>query len=177
MIGLVVVALVAAGVIGYEKSKPKPAPSSPPSSVPPPATAAGSVGASDSGGVTTTAPPPAPKPAPSQAPATGPGVYPAGTPGAFPVLVQLVGGDGDGYVTAAPGGTVGPRPGDSKTFWYGPGTSIVFSARVVGFAPFVGFDHFEGPGVSTRSNPFVVPAITNAGFVRAVFNFLGVADG
>lgn len=99
-----------------------------------------------------------------------PNVKPA--PALVPIVVQVVGGDGDSYVTATPGGDVGPLPGSSKTFWYSPGQSVVFRAHVDGFAPFTAFDHFEGPGVATRQNPFVVP-IAAAGFVRGVFTFLG----
>jgi hypothetical protein len=176
-VGAVILALIALGVIGYEKTKPKPV--TPPANVPVApslsGTAAGAIGGADAGGTTTTA---APKPPVSMpAPATGPGLYPAGTPGALPILVQTVGGDGDCWITAEPGGVVGPSRASSKTFWYGPGTSVVFSARVAapdGFpTPFTAFDHFEGPGVSTRSNPIEVPTITTAGFVRGVFSFLG----
>lgn len=107
-------------------------------------------------GPTTTPAPPAPKPQPSL----------------VPILVAVVGGDGDSYVTATPGGDVGPLPGSSKTFWYSPGQVVMFRAHVEGFAPFTAFDHFEGPGIATFANPLVVP-IQSAGFVRGVFRFLG----
>lgn len=178
MTGLVIAALVALGVFGYEKSKPKATAAPPDVPVAPSssATAAGAIGGTEAGATTTTITPAPPRQS-TQAPATGPGVYPAGTPGAFPILVQVVGGDGDSYVTAAPGGQVGPAPGSSKTFWYGPGTSVVFSASIVGFAPFTAFDHFEGPGVAVRSSVISVPQIQQAGFVRGVFSFLGRPGG
>jgi len=103
--------------------------------------------------------------------------------GTFPITVQVNGGDGDSYVTATPGGVVGPMPGAASTFWYGPGTWVSFSARVAPFSlgpiplpSFTAFDHFEGPGVSTRQNPFNAQ-IGGAGYVRGVFAFLGRPGG
>lgn len=125
-------------------------------------------------------PGPAPAPAPPApvvpaAPQTpGPGVYPPGTVGALPVSVSAIGGDGDNTVTATPGGTA-HNNGITPTFWYGPGTWVVFQAKldtsVLG-GLLSAFDHFEGPGVSTRQNPIRVQ-ITEAGYVRGVFAFLG----
>jgi hypothetical protein len=170
---LIVAALIAAGVFGYEKSKAKPAGPQPQPPVP-----AGPVDSTGTGPTNISNPAPVkPYSPPIPAGPLGPGLYPAGTIGAFPVLVQVVGGDGDSYVTAAPGGVVGPAPGSQKTFWYGPGTSVVFSARVDGFAPFTAFDHFEGPGVSVHQNPIAIPGISSAGFVRGVFAFMGRPGG
>jgi len=160
---LILAALAAAGVWAYEKQKATNAPiggSSSPPAAPPVVTPANAGGGSDAGGVTSNPAPPAP----------------SVVPGLYPIVVQVIGGDGDSYVEATPGGTVGPMPGSSKTFWYVPGESVVFRAYVEGFAPFTAFDHFEGPGVSTHSNPIVVP-IQNAGFVRGVFAFLGRVGG
>lgn len=174
MEGLIIAALIALGVFGYEKSKSK-APTAP-NNGGGNTTAAGAIGSTDAGGTTNTSTPPVkPYSPPPPAGPLGPGVYPAGTAGAFAILVQVVGGDGDSYVAATPGGEVGPQAG-TKTFWYGPGTRVVFSARVEGFAPFTAFDHFEGPGVSTHQNPIVVD-ITSAGFVRGVFAWMGRPGG
>lgn len=117
--------------------------------------------------------PPGPPPTPQPLP---PGVYPANTPGAVPLQISCVGDDGYGIITAQPGGSTGPGS-PVRTIWYGPGTTVLFSARVLpqGFIPpiFTGFDHFEGPGVATKNNPFATP-VMGPGYVRAVFAFAGV---
>ena len=126
-----------------------------------------------------TAPPPAgtPPPLPSSPP-PAPGIYPTGTPQTVPVAVTVVGGDGYGTVTVTPGGSIGPNPGDTKTFWYAPGTRVHFSARTVGgvFSVGTAFDHFEGPGVSTRSADFD-STVQSGGFVRGVFATFGWIGG
>jgi hypothetical protein len=163
------------GLFGYEQHKKAVAAAAGGGTNPQPASTPGPTDSTGTG-PTNIVNPPIPKAPPGPSGPLGPGVYPPGTAGAFPILVQVVGGDGDSYVTAAPGGDVGPTAGSSKTFWYGPGTRVVFSARVDGFAPFTAFDHFEGPGVSTHSNPIVQP-IGSAGFVRGVFAFMGRPGG
>lgn len=117
-------------------------------------------------------PPIAPPPPPVAKP---PGLYPAGTPGTLPIQVVVRGGDGFGQIQVTPGGTVGPNAGDSKTFWYGPGTWVLFSASVIGGIVSFGtaFDHWEGPGVSTTQNPFRA-RVDGAGYVRAVFATFGI---
>jgi hypothetical protein len=168
---LLLIAAAALGLFGYEKSKAKPAqPVAAGGAGTDPA--ANTIGATDGGGVTTQPPPPVRPPPPVNPGPLAPGVYPAGTVGALAILVQVIGGDGDSRVTATPGGTVGPFSGDSKTFWYGPGTMVVFSAAVDRIAILTAFDHFEGPGVVSRSNPIRVP-IQSAGFIKGVFAFLG----
>ncbi len=102
-----------------------------------------------------------------------PGVYPANTQGAFAVELIVRNSDGSGQLCAVPGGC---QSGDgSKTIWYGPGTGVDFTASVMGFAPFTGFDHFEGPGITTKQNPFVA-TIQATGYVKAVYAFAGVVQ-
>jgi hypothetical protein len=121
---------------------------------------------------------------PALPPVTGPGVYPPNTPGAFPLTVEVMGGDCDSWVSANPGsnptsagGTTGPCAG-KQVFWYGPGTWVIFTARVDAFGPAwlpqpTKFDHWEGPG-GERSplNPIRLQ-INGQGFVRGVFAWLG----
>jgi hypothetical protein len=110
--------------------------------------------------------------APPQPP---PGIYPAGTPVTFPIVVSILNSDRYGKLTVSPGGVV--FEGEAKTFWYGPGTPVSFKAEVQGGFPpplFTAFDHFDGPGISTRQNPFTVQ-IWGAGYVRAVYAFAGSA--
>lgn len=172
---MLALAALAVGVLGYEQVKKNAAAAA---VVPPPGVIPGPVDSTGQGPTNTPAPPiPRAPPAPAQP--LGPGLYPPGTAGAFPILVQVVGGDGDSHVIATPGGDVGPSAGSQKTFWYGPGTSVVFQARVdsIPFLPnFTAFDHFEGPGVSVHQNPIVQP-IRSAGFVRGVFAFMGRVGG
>ena len=103
-----------------------------------------------------------------------PGVYPPATPGALPVQISVVGGcgeffPGNGRITARPGGpTI-----TSATIWFGAGTQVQFSADQPSPSPFIAFDHFEGPGVSTRDNPFTA-TIQSPGYVKAVFACLGI---
>lgn len=121
---------------------------------------------------------PAP-PTPPPASATGPGVYPPGTPGAFPVVLFVVGGDNDARLYATPGSYAGPTGPKTVTVWYGPGTQVVFSARVDPslLSVLTAFDHFEGPGgMVSRQNPFTA-TISGPGFVRAVFAWAGRVGG
>lgn len=122
-------------------------------------------------------PPPNPPPVvgpPQPVPAKPPGVYPPNTPGTYPLQLMLQGGDGFGLVSASPGGTLAGDSGQAATFWYGPGTWVTFTAQVTGWPASIGtaFDHFDGPGVSTKQNPFSAQ-IGSAGYVRAVFSTFG----
>jgi len=100
-----------------------------------------------------------------------PGMGPGGIP--WPVYYEA--GDDPCYVKADPGGEV--MQGQAKTLWYGPGTWVLFSARVDrsflgGFG--TAFDHFEGPGgAATRENPIRL-RIDGPGYVRGVFAWLGM---
>lgn len=166
----IVVAAAGGGLWAVHKSSSSTSspPTVPPAQIPPVLP-----GSNPPPGVVPPPPQPPPVPPPTPAPVLPPGVYPAGTPGAVPVQVIVSGGDGDSNVLATPGGYVGPQPGSMKVIWYGPGTRVVFTAQVSGFSPFTSFDHWEGPnGVQTRSNPIAV-AVQQAGFVKAVFSFLG----
>jgi hypothetical protein len=126
-------------------------------------------------------PPPVPPPIgpPPPIPAQPPGLYPPNTPGTYPLTIEVMGGDCDSWVTASPGGnnsspggTAGPCPG-TQTFWYGPGTWVIFRAKVDQVGIFTAFNHWEGPnGVRSTQNP-VVLQINGQGFVRGVFAFLG----
>lgn len=135
--------------------------SAPPGTTPPPGN-----GTPPPGGTGTQPPPPAVVPKP-------PGLYPAGTPGTYPIDCTVLNSDGYGQLIVTPGGVVGPET--TATFWYGAGTVVNFKAQLMNAFPppiFSAFDHFDGPGVSTRQNPFSVP-ISGRGFVTAVFAFLG----
>ena len=133
---------------------------------------AGPVGQDQPPGGSGPTPPAGPPPAP---PPLATGVYPAGTAGTLPIVVSVLGGDGDCHVSVQPGGDVGPNPGDTKTFWYGPGTQVVFRAYVApGFASFLeAFDHWEGPGGITTKANLIIESIGTAGFVRAHFAWAG----
>ena len=122
------------------------------------------------GSTSSGAPPPSAPPPPKLAP----GLYPPRTPGAWAIAVQVRGGDGGCFVSASPGGTVGPNPGDAAIFWYGPGTRVTFRAWVDSGWQQIGtaFDHFEGPGVSTRASSFTA-TVDRVGYVNAVFAWFG----
>lgn len=104
-------------------------------------------------------------------PAIAPGVYAPNTPGAVAVQLNVIGGDGFGQITAQPGG----KTGTTLTVWYGPGTKVLFSAEVLGgaFAFGTAFDHFAGPGASTRDHAFAA-VVSVPGYVDAVFATFGI---
>lgn len=109
-----------------------------------------------------------------------PGIYPAGTLGTVGVLVTLKGGDGgcyiDVYVAGRLAKTIGPRPGNSAMLGFGKGTAVLFRGRVspvIGPLTVEGFDHWEGPGVSSRQNPLST-TVVSSGFVTGHFAWLGV---
>lgn len=167
MEGLLIALGTAFGLWSIFKSK-TPAPST---TAPPPPGAAYYIDPGAPGPPPAPAPAPAPSPAPDPAPAPtlSPGVYPAGTQGAIPITISVLGGD-SGRINAIPGGYTDT----TKTIWYGPRTTVLFKAEVMGFSPFTAFDHFEGPnGAQTSRNPYVA-TIVSSGYMRAVFAFLGV---
>lgn len=158
MEGLIFALLVALGLVAVDHRAKQQQGSNPPAGTTGP-------GGSTTGGTSGSSGGP-----PPPAPALSPGLYPAGTPGAYAVIVRVLGGDGFGEVDATPGGKVY----DAATFYYGPGTSVLFVARVNGGVVAFGtaFDHFEGPGVSTRQSMFT-SRIGSDGFVNGVFATFG----
>lgn len=168
MEALLLLAAIALGIVGVEHLSKQPASSAPPAASGGGSPAPGSSGGSASGGGIGGVGPPAP------VPAALPGVYPPGTPGTYPITISAAGGDGFGRVTVIPGnGKV--LDGDSQTFHFGPGTWVTLEAHVDGGLAAFGtaFDHWSGPGVTSRDNPLVVK-ITGGGFVRASYATFGI---